>query len=1308
MSRTRKFVLCLHRLAVLPAWVAILGLCAAYAQNPSPPVILPTGISVPLDPVDVPTHSLSTLPSMASAPRAMKLLVMTVTGTETSYNAITTFLQEIGIPYQAVMVNTLTPDSSGNRLNSLAFTDSSNRGLYEGVILTIGNLGGLLSADDWIKLDNYTSQYSVRTVSYYSYPDPRYGLTPGGSGGYYTQTNPLNVALTSAGSAIFPYIISTATIPVGGPVINGSSGPYVYLAGTTAAQGETTTSLLTANGYTVGAAHTTADGRQSIALTMDNDVGLLHSVAFNYGLINWVTNGIFLGSRQLYLSPQIDDLFIADVLYNCPTGQLCIDRTAGSDLTTFQNWQAAKQAIPVFSGYRSSFPFVGDGTTSPFLPPGYNDTLTPVAKTLAKDFFWISHTYDHSDLDTYTLSQSLAEIDQNLTIASGLGLTVDTASMVTPYLSGLSNASFLTAAVQSGISYLVTDAGYATGAPPSPNVGIVDPTNTSILEIPRRDTNLYVDTDVPTTGVPGSVTDEYNANYASTLGTKTYSQIIASESFNELINILHYEPYPLAFHISNINAYDGTHSMFSDLFDSVFAQYQSIFNLPIKSLTEAQIGGMLISRNAYNNSGIAGIYTPGVSVALTTTNAATIPITGACSQTACPTYGGQIQDAVQMSSGGKVTISLSGGSGVALSSVSLNPTSVTGGSPSTGTVTLTGPAPSTGTTVTLSSNNAAATVSPTVTVTSGNSSATFTVTTTAVTTLTLAAIGASYNGVNESATLTITAPAPALSAVSVNPTAVIGGTSSTGTVTLTAAAPTSGISVTLSSNSAAATVPPTVTVTSGNSSATFTVTTTGVATTTAASIGASYNSVNKSATLTINPPALSAISLNPTSVTGGSPSTGTVTLTGPAPTGGIPVTLSSNNAAATVPPTVTVTSGNSSATFAVTTTGVATTTTASIGASYNGVNESATLTITAPAPALSAVSVNPTTVIGGTSSTGTVTLTAAAPTSGISVTLSSNSASATVPPTVTVTSGNSSATFTVTTTGVATTTAASIGASYNSVNKSATLTINPPALSAISLNPTSVTGGSPSTGTVTLTGPAPTGGIPVTLSSNNASATVPPTVTVTSGNSSATFTVTTTGVATTTAASIGASYNSVNKSATLTINPPALSAISLNPTSVTGGSPSTGTVTLTGPAPTGGIPVTLSSNNVAATVSPTVTVTSGNSSATFTVTTTAVTTLTLAAIGASYNGVNESATLTITAPAPALSAVSVNPTTVIGVATEMSSAPAIIGRIGSRTKFQPIAPRGETVIGGTTRGATPTIRATMTIIAARPARMLFT
>ena len=66
------------------------------------------------------------------------------------------------------------------------------------------------------------------------------------------------------------------------------------------------------------------------------------------------------------------------------------------------------------------------------------------------------------------------------------------------------------------------------------------------------------------------------------------------------------------------------------------------------------------------------------------------------------------------------------------------------------------------------------------------------------------------------------------------------------------------------------------------------------------------------------------------------------------------------------------------------------------------------------------------------------------------------------------------------------------------------------ALVSLALNPTTVTAPAPSTGTVTLSGAAPAGGLSVTLtSSDTRKARVPATVTVPAGQSTATFTVTT-------------------------------------------------------------------------------------------------------------------------------------------------------------------------------------------------------
>ena len=378
---------------------------------------------------------------------------------------------------------------------------------------------------------------------------------------------------------------------------------------------------------------------------------------------------------------------------------------------------------------------------------------------------------------------------------------------------------------------------------------------------------------------------------------------------------------------------------------------------------------------------------------------------------------------------------------------------------------------------------------------------------------------------------------------------------------------------------------------------------------------------------------LSSVAVSPTSVTGGTSAAGTVTLTGPAPSAGFTVTLASNNAAATPSTTsLTIPSGSSSGTFTVNTTAVTTSTAAQITASNGTTNVEATLTIL-PVANLTAVSVSPTSVTGGNSSTGTLTLNNPAPTGGAVVSLSSNSASAVVPATATVAAGSTTAAFTITTSAVSSVTTANISATYNSVTPTpAALTINPLAISSVSVSPTAVVGPTSSTGTVTMAGPAPAGGITVSLQSNSSAASVPTSVNVAANATSATFSITTTAVSTSTPATITASYAGANVTTTLTVNPPALSAVSVNPTSVVGGNSSTGTVTLTGPAPAGGISVTLSSTT-GATVPASVTVAANATTATFTATTSAVTSNTTSTITASYGGVNQTATLTVTSAA---------------------------------------------------------------------------
>ena len=192
----------------------------------------------------------------------------------------------------------------------------------------------------------------------------------------------------------------------------------------------------------------------------------------------------------------------------------------------------------------------------------------------------------------------------------------------------------------------------------------------------------------------------------------------------------------------------------------------------------------------------------------------------------------------------------------------------------------------------------------------------------------------------------------------------------------------------------------------------------------------------------VGPATLNSLSISPATVMGGQTATGAVSLTGAAPASGAVVSLTSANPAAAVPGSVTVPAGSSSASFIVTTTTVSAMTAGNITASYSGVNKSAPITVNPAAPpVLSSLTLNPTTVVGGSNSVGTVTLNKAA-VNPVVVTLASNKPMrASVPASVTVPAGASSATFSINTTSTNKKINVSISASYSGVTKSATLAI---------------------------------------------------------------------------------------------------------------------------------------------------------------------------------------------------------------------------------------------------------------------------
>jgi hypothetical protein len=165
---------------------------------------------------------------------------------------------------------------------------------------------------------------------------------------------------------------------------------------------------------------------------------------------------------------------------------------------------------------------------------------------------------------------------------------------------------------------------------------------------------------------------------------------------------------------------------------------------------------------------------------------------------------------------------------------------------------------------------------------------------------------------------------------------------------------------------------------------------------------------------------------------------------------------------------------------------------------------------TAGAPNLSSFILSPVTVASGLPAMGTLQLSSAAPAGGVNITLSSSRPNVVaVPQSVAIPGSASSATFAAKTSQVTSNTTAIISATLSGGSGgtlAAHLTVVPPSLIQLTVDPSTINSGRKATATVFLDGLAPAGGAVVALTSGNASvAAVPSTVTIPHGAGSVHF-----------------------------------------------------------------------------------------------------------------------------------------------------------------------------------------------------------
>jgi outer membrane protein assembly factor BamB len=481
-----------------------------------------------------------------------------------------------------------------------------------------------------------------------------------------------------------------------------------------------------------------------------------------------------------------------------------------------------------------------------------------------------------------------------------------------------------------------------------------------------------------------------------------------------------------------------------------------------------------------------------------------------------------------------------------------------------------------------------------------------------------------------------------LTSLAIAPGEVVAGQSPTGTLTLNNAAPTGGLTVTLSGGDGNESFPATVLIPAGQSSATFTISTTGVDASDSTTITATLNGISSTANLTIDPATLSSISIQPTQILGGFAATGTLTLNGPAGPSAVKILLANGSKNTSTEPDVFVEAGDTSTSFTIHTLPVTNQTSATVTASLGTTTETATIQL------------NPVKVVSITATPASSTYTVEVDIDNVNpggdtvVNLTSSSAAFVLPKTITVPAGDTSASLSVTPAAVLKATTVKLTATYFASSVSTSFDLQPASIASITFNPSTVTVGSSSTGTVTLTSVAPAGGSSIKLTSSVSTVKAPAQVTVHEGQTSVTFNVTTSASTKVGEATITGTLNNVSQTGTLQlIQVIELSNFTISPDTIVGGSIAAGTVTLSAAVvDPNGYQVNLSTTdaNIILPTPAQLVIQKGQSTATFSINSKAVDLEDVASIAVSLGHATKTAKLTLEPYKPL--SLTLNPSTI--------------------------------------------------------------
>ncbi|MFJ9433991.1 hypothetical protein ACIRQY_30655 [Streptomyces sp. NPDC101490] len=579
-------------------------------------------------------------------PPRVDLRVLVVTDGGPATQAIAAELQTAGTPYTEIDLNradrpvidaAYLADSVGGRA----------RAKFQAVVLPNDNPFPANSSE-MAALVAYEQAYDIPQVDAYTYARPEAGLQYPVYGGYSGSLDGVQAQVTTAGrNGPFGYLAGAVPFEDNSPTVGES---YAYLSTPVAGADftpyvEATIPGTTKKGSLVGEYQ--HDGRRELVVTFVYNRYQQQFRLLARGIVEWMTDGVHLGSSRNYFAVHIDDVLAADDRWNstlnCTPGDVdCTDpnavpdpiRMTPADVDAAVTWQNNR-------GFTLDLAYNAAGSVDHREDNNGADPLADRLVNQRNQFRWINHTYTHAFLgceqDTSVVPWRCAtlpngsvkwvsraavsdEIALNRVWGQTAGLPLENGELVTGEHSGLrvlpqqptDNPNLGLALGDNAITWLASD---NSRDPGQRQVG-------SATTVPRYPMNIFYNA-----GRAAEQVDEYNWIYTSRAqggsgicednpatttclpapldpATGYANHIVPLERQIALGHVLANDPKPHFIHQSNL----AEDRIAYPVLDGVLDSYQALFatSTPVVNLRMKDIGGELKRRTAWQTAVSAG------------------------------------------------------------------------------------------------------------------------------------------------------------------------------------------------------------------------------------------------------------------------------------------------------------------------------------------------------------------------------------------------------------------------------------------------------------------------------------------------------------------------------------------------------------------------------------------------------------------------------------------------------------------------------------------------------------------------------